>query len=70
MQRHIGIARVKPKYAEPGTEVEVGKLDGLQKRMKEYFDLGCRFAKWRAVITIGAGTSEIMKEIIAKEHKI
>ncbi|HWA37162.1 MAG TPA: class I fructose-bisphosphate aldolase [Burkholderiales bacterium] len=28
-------------------------LDGLQKRMKEYFDLGCRFAKWRAVITIG-----------------
>ena len=30
-------------------------LDGLQKRMREYFDLGCRFAKWRAVITIGAG---------------
>jgi fructose-bisphosphate aldolase, class I len=30
-------------------------LDGLQKRMKEYFDLGCRFAKWRAVITIGEG---------------
>ncbi len=29
-------------------------LDGLQKRMKEYFELGCRFAKWRAVITIGA----------------
>jgi fructose-bisphosphate aldolase class I len=29
-------------------------LDGLQKRMKDYFDLGCRFAKWRAVITIGA----------------
>ncbi|MBV8030471.1 MAG: fructose-bisphosphate aldolase class I [Betaproteobacteria bacterium] len=30
-------------------------LDGLQKRMKEYFELGCRFAKWRAVITIGEG---------------
>jgi fructose-bisphosphate aldolase class I len=29
-------------------------LDGLQKRMQEYFGLGCRFAKWRAVITIGA----------------
>jgi fructose-bisphosphate aldolase, class I len=28
-------------------------LDGLQKRLKEYFELGCRFAKWRAVITIG-----------------
>jgi fructose-bisphosphate aldolase class I len=30
-------------------------LDGLQKRMKEYFEMGCRFAKWRAVITIGEG---------------
>ena len=30
-------------------------LDGLQKRMKEYFNMGCRFAKWRAVITIGEG---------------
>jgi fructose-bisphosphate aldolase class I len=30
-------------------------LDGLQKRLKEYFDMGCRFAKWRAVITIGEG---------------
>jgi fructose-bisphosphate aldolase, class I len=28
-------------------------LDGLSKRMEEYFKLGCRFAKWRAVITIG-----------------
>jgi fructose-bisphosphate aldolase class I len=36
-----------------GEKVTEG-LDGLQKRMKEYFDLGCRFAKWRAVITIGA----------------
>lgn len=35
-----------------GEKVTEG-LDGLQKRMKEYFDLGCRFAKWRAVITIG-----------------
>jgi fructose-bisphosphate aldolase class I len=35
-----------------GEKVTEG-LDGLQKRMKEYFELGCRFAKWRAVITIG-----------------
>ncbi|HYD58203.1 MAG TPA: class I fructose-bisphosphate aldolase [Burkholderiales bacterium] len=35
-----------------GEKVTEG-LDGLQKRMKEYFDMGCRFAKWRAVITIG-----------------
>ena len=30
-------------------------LDGLRDRLKEYFQLGARFAKWRAVITIGKG---------------
>lgn len=30
-------------------------LDGLRERLAEYFDLGARFAKWRAVINIGAG---------------
>ena len=29
-------------------------LDGLRDRLNEYRDLGARFAKWRAVITIGA----------------
>ena len=28
-------------------------LDGLRDRLKEYYNLGARFAKWRAVITIG-----------------
>ena len=28
-------------------------LDGLGARLKEYYELGARFAKWRAVITIG-----------------
>ena len=28
-------------------------LDGLDKRLLEYYALGARFAKWRAVITIG-----------------
>ena len=36
----------------PGEKVTEG-LDGLSKRLGEYFKLGCRFAKWRAVITIG-----------------
>ena len=45
-----GIANIPFTREEKVTE----GLDGLQKRMKEYFDLGCRFAKWRAVITIGA----------------
>ncbi len=30
-------------------------LDGLAERLIEYRDLGARFAKWRAVITIGDG---------------
>jgi len=28
-------------------------LDGLRDRLKEYYNLGARFAKWRAVINIG-----------------
>ena len=36
----------------PGEKVTEG-LDGLRDRLKEYRDLGARFAKWRAVITIG-----------------
>jgi fructose-bisphosphate aldolase class I len=31
-------------------------LDGLRARLKEYSELGARFAKWRAVITISEGT--------------
>src|SRR5688572_18972779 len=38
----------------PGEKVTEG-LDKLPGRMKEYFGLGARFAKWRAVITIGPG---------------
>ncbi len=30
-------------------------LDGLRDRLKEYAELGARFTKWRAVITIGNG---------------
>jgi fructose-bisphosphate aldolase class I len=38
----------------PGEKVTEG-LDNLPKRLDEYFKLGARFAKWRAVITIGEG---------------
>ena len=38
----------------PGEKVTEG-LDGLRGRLEEYFRLGARFAKWRAVITIGRG---------------
>jgi fructose-bisphosphate aldolase class I len=30
-------------------------LDGLRERLAEYYKLGARFTKWRAVITIGDG---------------
>ena len=30
-------------------------LDGLAARAKMFYDKGCRFAKWRAVIKIGEG---------------
>jgi fructose-bisphosphate aldolase class I len=38
----------------PGEVVTEG-LDGLRGRLKEYKELGAKFAKWRAVITIGDG---------------
>src|ERR1035437_6161377 len=40
--------------AHPGEKITEG-LDGLRDRLKEYFQLGTRFGKWRAVITIGEG---------------
>ena len=38
----------------PGEKVTEG-LDGLRERLAAYFKQGMRFAKWRAVITIGEG---------------
>ena len=38
--------------AHPGEKITEG-LDGLRDRLKEYFQMGARFAKWRAVLTIG-----------------
>jgi fructose-bisphosphate aldolase class I len=44
----------KPLALYPGETVTEG-LDGLRERLAEYYELGARFAKWRAVITIGDG---------------
>ncbi len=38
----------------PGEKVTEG-LDGLRARLAEYFQMGARFAKWRAVIAVGDG---------------
>jgi fructose-bisphosphate aldolase class I len=44
----------KPLALCPGETITEG-LDGLRQRFVEYRNLGARFAKWRAVIDIGAG---------------
>lgn len=52
----------------PGIKVDIGVrtidgtldegytmgLDNLADRVKEYYDMGCRFAKWRCVLKIDA----------------
>ena len=49
-----GIKVDKGAHNLPGTEGEkvTEGLDGLDARLKEYYELGARFSKWRAVITI------------------
>jgi len=44
----------KDMAGHPGEKITEG-LDGLRDRLKEYFQMGARFAKWRAVIAIGDG---------------
>ena len=44
----------KEMAGHPGEKVTEG-LDGLRERLQEYARMGARFAKWRAVITIGSG---------------
>jgi fructose-bisphosphate aldolase class I len=44
----------KPLPGFPEEKITEG-LDGLRERLSEYRKMGARFAKWRAVITIGDG---------------
>jgi fructose-bisphosphate aldolase class I len=44
----------KPLAGFPGEKITEG-LDGLRARFEEYYKMGARFSKWRAVITIGNG---------------
>lgn len=47
-------AGVKPLPNYPGETITEG-LDGLSARLEDYYKLGARFAKWRAVIDIASG---------------
>jgi fructose-bisphosphate aldolase, class I len=44
----------KDMAAHPREKITEG-LDGLRDRLKEYLEMGARFAKWRAVIVMGEG---------------
>ena len=44
----------KDMAGHPGEKITEG-LDGLRERLQEYSEMGARFAKWRAVITLGSG---------------
>lgn len=61
-------AGAKELALHPGEKVTEG-LDGLRERLVEYKTLGAKFAKWRAVITIG---KEIPSEacIMANAHAL
>jgi fructose-bisphosphate aldolase class I len=45
-------AGAKDMAVHPGEKITEG-LDGLRERLQEYFQMGARFTKWRAVIAIG-----------------
>ena len=47
-------AGAKDMAGHPGEKVTEG-LDGLRDRLAEYSEMGARFAKWRAVITVADG---------------
>ena len=47
-------AGAKALAGHPGEKITEG-LDGLRERLAEYKTLGAKFAKWRAVITVGEG---------------
>jgi len=45
-------------------------LDGLRDRLEEYHKIGCRFAKWRAVITIDGDSLPTEQCIAANAHAL
>jgi len=54
---HCGIKVDTGLVVMGGTNEETATqgLDGLGKRCAEYYEMGCRFAKWRATLKIGGG---------------
>ena len=60
----------KPLAGAPGEQVTEG-LDELRERLTEYKTLGARFAKWRAVITLGEdGRTPTRRGLEANAHAL
>jgi fructose-bisphosphate aldolase class I len=62
-------AGAKPLAGSPDETVTEG-LDGLRARCDEYYELGARFAKWRAVIKIEGGEHPSQACISANAHAL
>ena len=62
-------AGAKPLAGSPDETVTEG-LDGLRGRCNEYYELGARFAKWRAVITIAGDQHPSQACIAANAHAL
>ncbi|MGH3799754.1 MAG: class I fructose-bisphosphate aldolase [Pseudonocardiaceae bacterium] len=58
----------KPLAGAPGEKITEG-LDGLRERLADYVSRGARFAKWRAVITIGEGRPSV-RALRANAHAL
>ena len=59
----------KPLAGAPGETITEG-LDGLRERIAEYVDMGARFAKWRAVITIAGDGRPTRNAIATNAHAL
>jgi len=59
----------KPLAGGPGETITEG-LDGLRERIAEYVDMGARFAKWRAVITIAEDGRPTRNAIATNAHAL
>lgn len=69
-----GLVDFSAQGGHPGEKITQG-LHGLSTRLKEYYAMGARFTKWRAVITIGEniptqGAIQKNAEILAEYAKV
>lgn len=58
-----------PLAGAEGEKITEG-LDGLRERLTEYMELGAKFAKWRAVIVVGASARPSRYAIHANAHAL